>query len=134
MQRSTTITGIDPENRTRDSVNALKVDRDSGRDPSPGQIREAERIASLSPEQQKSHPSALAADHSKLDHINTYGALPDYYIDKPFACRLCGKVEIWKARSQKWYYEEAKGHIDATAVECHDCRKAGQRSPLDWSA
>lgn len=34
----------------------------------------------------------------------------------------CGKEEIWKAADQKWYYEEAKGHIDARAVRCHDCR------------
>jgi hypothetical protein len=31
-------------------------------------------------------------------------------------------VEIWKAADQKWYYEEAKGHVDAKAVECYDCR------------
>ena len=30
--------------------------------------------------------------------------------------------EIWRARDQKWYFEEAKGHIDAQAVECHECR------------
>jgi len=97
---------------------------ESGRNPTPKQIREAEHIASLHPEQQKNHPSALPADHSKLKHINTYGWLPDYYIDKPFVCRACGKTEIWKAHAQKWYYEEAKGHTDATAIECHDCRKA----------
>ena len=51
-----------------------------------------------------------------------YGSLPEFYLDLPFTCRKCGKKEIWKARDQKWYYEEAKGHIDARAVECHDCR------------
>ena len=30
--------------------------------------------------------------------------------------------EIWRAADQQWYYEEAKGHIDARAVRCHDCR------------
>ena len=98
--------------------------RESGRDPTPGQLRDAERVASLHPEHQKNHPSALPADHSKLDHINTYGSLPDYYIDQPFACQVCGKWEIWKAQSQKWYYEEAKRHIDAVAVECNDYRKS----------
>ena len=102
----------------------MKLDKDTGRNPTPKQIAEAERIASLHPEQQRNHPSAITADHSKLDHINTYGPLPEFYIDKPFKCRACGKVEIWKAKSQKWYYEEAKGHIDSTAVECHDCRKS----------
>lgn len=95
----------------------------SGRNPTPAELREAERIAGLLPEQQRHHPSAVPADHARLRHINTYGALPDYYIDRPFACRRCGKWEIWTASAQKWYYEEAKGHIDAVAVECHDCRK-----------
>ena len=75
-------------------------------------------------DQQRQHPTAVAVDRSKLDHVNTYGAWPDYYIDQPFFCRVCGKWEIWKARDQKWYYEEAKGHIDARAVECHACRMA----------
>ena len=107
----------------------MNRNRDTGRDPTPKQLREAERIALLQPEQQKNHPSAVPADHSKLNHINTYGSLPDYYIDQPFACRNCGKWEIWNAMSQKWYYEEAKGHIDAVAVECHDCRKSVGHGP-----
>ena len=97
---------------------------DTGRDPSAKALREAERVARLHPDQQKVHPTAIPADPSKLGHINTYGTLPEYYIDRPFACRLCGKWEIWRARDQKWYYEEAKGHIDAIAVECHRCRQA----------
>ena len=96
---------------------------DTGRDPRARALREAERIAALHPEQQRSHPSAVAADPARLTHINTYGALPGFYIDRPFTCRRCGKREIWRARDQKWYYEEAGGHIDARAVECHDCRK-----------
>lgn len=96
---------------------------DTGRKPSLKELREAERISQLHPALQKDHPSAIPADPKKLTHINTYGALPEYYIDQPFICRKCGKREIWKARDQKWYYEEAKGHIDAIAVECHDCRK-----------
>jgi hypothetical protein len=99
---------------------------DTGRDPSPAELREADRVSQLMPSQKKDHPSAVAADPSKLDHINTYGALPEYYVDQPFTCRLCGKHEIWRARDQKWYYEESKGHIDAVAVECHDCRKLKQ--------
>ena len=84
-------------------------------------------MAQLHPEQQRNHPSAVPADHGKLGQINAYGALPEYYIDRPFMCRVCGKLEIWKARDQKWYYEEAKGHIDAVAVECHACRKSGKQ-------
>jgi len=96
---------------------------DTGRNPSAKQLREADRVSRLHPEQQRNHPSTVAADPRKLEHINTYGALPEYYIDRPFNCRLCGKKEIWRAGDQKWYYEEAKGHIDAVAVECHSCRK-----------
>lgn len=100
---------------------------DTGRDPTEKELREAERVLSLSPAQQKNHPSAVAADHRKLSHINTYGTLPDFYLDRPFTCRKCGKREIWKAKDQKWYFEEAKGHIDAIAVECHACRKSKKR-------
>ena len=50
--------------------------------------------------------------------------MPQRCIDRPFVCRRCGKREIWLARDQKWYYEQAKGHMDARAVECHACRKA----------
>ncbi|MGA0839954.1 MAG: zinc-ribbon domain containing protein [Pseudomonadales bacterium] len=65
---------------------------------------------------------AIEADRAALDRINTYATLPEYYIDRPFTCRCCGKREIWRAADQKWYYEVAKGDIDARAVECHACR------------
>ena len=95
---------------------------DTGRNPSAAEWREAERIANLPEAQRKTHPSAILADPKWLGHINTYGALPEYYIDQPFICRRCGKRQIWRARDQKWYYEETGGHIGARAVECHDCR------------
>ena len=98
--------------------------KNTGRDPSAGEIAEAERFAKYHPSLYRLVPSAVAADHSRLAHINTYGDLPEYYIDQPFSCRKCGKREIWRAADQKWYYEEAKGHIDAKAVECYSCRKA----------
>ncbi|MCG6891342.1 MAG: zinc-ribbon domain-containing protein [Gammaproteobacteria bacterium] len=94
----------------------------TGRNPSAKQLRAAEHVLNLNPLQRKTHPSAIQADPNKLAHINTYGSLPEYYVDQPFTCRKCGKREIWKATDQKWYYEEARGHIDAKAVECHDCR------------
>jgi hypothetical protein len=106
----------------------------TGRDATETEIREAERILSLTPVQQRGHPSAVLADHSKLSHINTYCGLPEFYLDQPFTCRSCGKREIWKARDQKWYYEEAKGHIDARAVECHDCRTAKKKERVDDDA
>jgi len=104
--------------------NFMPVERNTGRDPTAKELAEAKRIAALPQEVQRQHPSALPADQSKLDHINTYGWLPEFYIDKPFRCRDCGKEEIWKAADQKWYYEETKAHMDAAAVRCHDCRKA----------
>ena len=94
----------------------------NGRDPSERELKEAKRIASMHPDVQKTHPSAQNADHSKMNHINTYGCLPEFYIDSPFLCQDCGKEEIWKAKDQKWFIEEAKGHIDAKAIRCHDCR------------
>lgn len=100
----------------------MSESKDTGRNPSLADLAEAERVAALSPAQQRGHPSAIEADHAALAHVNTYGALPDYYIDRPFTCRRCGKREIWRAADQKWYYEVAKGHIDARAVECHACR------------
>lgn len=107
-----------------------------GRNPTEKELRAAQRVLELHPLQQRNHPSAVLADHSKLAHINTYGSLPEFYLDQPFVCRLCGKREIWKAEDQKWYYEEAKGHIDARAVECHNCRKAkrsGSAHPVQKS-
>jgi hypothetical protein len=100
---------------------------DTGRDPSDKELREAERVTQLHPLQQKEHPSTLAADTAQLDHVNTYGELPEFYIDRPFVCRTCGKREIWRARDQKWYYEQTNHPIDAVAVECHGCRKDRKR-------
>ncbi len=99
----------------------------TGRDPTAKELREAERIRSLHPEQQRTHPTAVPADPARLGHVNTYGALPEFYLDRPFTCRTCGKHEIWKATDQKWYYEQAGGHIDARAVECHACRRRRKR-------
>lgn len=96
--------------------------RDTGRDPDAKALREAERVLGLHPLQQQAHPSAVPADPDKLLHVNSYGGVPDFYIDQPFVCRRCGKREIWRAADQKWYFEEVKGHVDAKAVECHACR------------
>ncbi len=101
----------------------MSREKSTGRNASARDLREAKRIAALHPDIQRDHPSAVPADQSRLGHINTYGALPDFYIDKPFKCRDCGKEEIWRAADQKWYFEEAKGHIDALAVRCSACRR-----------
>ena len=105
----------------------MKTRVNTGRNPTEQELCEAKRVRGLPPAQQKHHPSALQADHAKLAHINTYGFLPEYYLDLAFVCRNCGNEQIWKAADQKWYYEEAKGHIDARAVECHACRQAKKK-------
>ncbi len=66
---------------------------------------------------------AVLADRNKLSHINTYGDLPSHYVDYPFVCEDCGVAQIWTAEQQKWYYEEAKGHLWAVALRCRPCRK-----------
>jgi hypothetical protein len=66
---------------------------------------------------------AVPADHSELQHNNTYGPLPDYYVDAPYVCRDCGSEEIWTAKQQKWWYEVVKSDINAFAVRCYGCRK-----------
>jgi len=68
----------------------------------------------------------VLADSKELEHNNTYGILPTYYLDKPFTCIDCGSEEIWTAKQQKWWYEIAKGNINSTAVRCRPCRKIQQ--------
>jgi hypothetical protein len=65
---------------------------------------------------------AVAADAQQLVHNNTYGLLPLFYVDRPFACRDCSAHEVWTAKQQKWWYEIAKGPIDSIAVRCRPCR------------
>ncbi|MEM9227749.1 MAG: zinc-ribbon domain containing protein, partial [Verrucomicrobiota bacterium] len=45
-----------------------------------------------------------------------------YYVDRPFACKACGKEEIWTVDQQKFWYEDCKGDPNAVAIYCHDCR------------
>jgi hypothetical protein len=67
-------------------------------------------------------PGIVPADHAKLAHNNTYGLLPLFYVDTAFTCCGCGSQEVWTAKQQKWWYEEAQGHIDSCAVRCRACR------------
>lgn len=65
----------------------------------------------------------IPADLSKQVPNNSWGPPVAAYFDIAFRCRDCGKEEIWTAEQQKWYYEEAKGSLYATAVRCNECRK-----------
>ena len=67
-------------------------------------------------------PGAVMANHTELAHNNTYGFLPCFYVDKVVVCRDCGKEEVWTAKNQKWWYEEAKANIHTEAVYCRACR------------
>jgi hypothetical protein len=107
----------------------MPSDKNTGRDPLPEELAEAKRVAGLPKDEQRRHPSAVPADRSKLAHINTYGDLPEFYLDRPFRCRDCGKEEIWKAADQKWFFEVVKAHTDSKAVRCHACR--AQKKPRD---
>jgi hypothetical protein len=69
---------------------------------------------------------SVAADSSKLAHNNTYGALPVFYVDRLFSCRDCGIEEVWTAKQQKWWYEDAHGSIYSAAVRCRACRRVEQ--------
>ena len=46
-----------------------------------------------------------------------------FYEDKRFQCVDCGAWSVWKAERQKWWYEEARGHWDSTAIRCAACRE-----------
>ena len=69
---------------------------------------------------------SVIANHSALEHNNTYGPLPLFYVDKLVVCRDCNKEEVWTAEQQKWWYEVAKGNINSIAVKCRSCRKKDQ--------
>src|SRR2546423_1175272 len=50
-----------------------------------------------------------------LRPTNSYGT-PDFvkrefYVDRSFQCKDCGKSEVWTATQQKWWYETAKGDV-----------------------
>lgn len=67
-------------------------------------------------------PGSVIADEKELQHNNTYGRLPRFYVDKIVVCRQCGTEEVWPAARQKWWYEVAKGSINTDAVLCRACR------------
>ncbi len=67
--------------------------------------------------------TVVKADHFELAHNNTYGSLPEYYHDIVFNCIECGESSLWTAKSQKWWYEVAKGSIFSKGSRCEKCRK-----------
>lgn len=68
----------------------------------------------------------VGVDKTALAPDSSYG-VPEfvsrgYYVDLPFACKDCGKAEVWTASQQKWWYEVAKGGVWTTARRCRPCR------------
>jgi len=63
-------------------------------------------------------PAAL-----ELQNPNGTWSPPLFYQDIPFHCHECGKHQVWTATQQRWYYEFAKGPIQAHATRCRPCRK-----------
>lgn len=57
-----------------------------------------------------------------LASYNSYGPPKfvelGFYLDQPFTCEGCGKLEIWTAHQQKWWYEIAKGDVWSLAKLC----------------
>lgn len=53
-----------------------------------------------------------------------------YYLPQPFTCRDCGKIEVWTAAQQKWWYEKALGGWRTTAVRCRPCRALAREAKL----
>ncbi len=66
--------------------------------------------------------SLILADLSKQAPNNSY-CPPTEYSDTEFTCVDCGKEEVWTVRQQQWWYEVAKGSINAGAIRCRDCRR-----------
>ena len=98
----------------------------TGQNPTNDQRDLAQRVWQLPTASQDRHPASVESNMVMFAHVNTYGRLPDYYIDQPFGCRRCGKTGIWKASDQIWFDEIAQVRTNTVAVECHDCRLANR--------
>lgn len=91
-------------------------------------LERAAALAALGPGRtQRPWPAGVVeADPARLAHNNTYALLPQFYVDQAFSCRDCGSQEVWTAKQQKWWYEEAGGNINSRAVRCRGCRRIEQ--------
>ena len=64
----------------------------------------------------------IEVDPSKVSFIGYGVSKPRYFKDYHFSCKDCGSLELWTARQQKWWYEEAGGKLETKAVRCRACR------------
>jgi hypothetical protein len=72
----------------------------------------------------------VLVNEANLRPTNSYGT-PDFvrrefYVDRPFQCKDCGRSEVWTATQQKWWYEAAKGDVWTFAIRCRPCRRREQ--------
>ena len=64
----------------------------------------------------------VPADMERLEQL--HGSVwwhPAYYEDKHYECRDCGAECVWTAQSQKWWHEEAQGHLHSGVQRCAPC-------------
>ena len=74
---------------------------------------------------------AIGADMTKHADHGSYSPKV-WYQGERFKCRDCGRVEVWTAESQRWWFEVAKGPIYSCAIRCRPCRKAWrEKSPAN---
>ena len=79
-------------------------------------------------------PQVVRCNPALLAPNNSYGpmfVLRGYYTDTAFFCIDCGKKEIWTATRQKWWYEVAKGNVNATAQRCRTCRDTERQRKIE---
>lgn len=62
-------------------------------------------------------------DHADPDTTYRFFLSAGWYRDEPFHCVDCGKLQIWTAAQQKWWYEVAKGSALQVATRCRSCRR-----------
>ena len=90
--------------------------------------REAEIVAAIR------ERGAARVDAAQIAPTNSHGPefkLRGYYLSWPFACKSCGKDEVWTPHQQKWFYEVAKGDPNAGPSRCRPCRAAERRRKAD---
>ena len=75
--------------------------------------------------------SIQRVDSSKIVSNSVLPDIPDYYRDKSFACVDCGRHQVWTAKKQKQWYEEAKGEIESRAIRCRKCRDKERQRKSD---
>ena len=73
----------------------------------------------------------VAVNKAALAPTGSYGysdfQLRGTYLLIPFACKSCGKEEVWTPQQQKWWYETAKGDPFSGPSMCRPCRATERR-------